>query len=121
MQERNFNDPRWKAVRFATYKRDEFKCGLCSCSGRPMEAHHIIPYSRAPHLEFVLNNLITLCKPCHELVTGQESNYEEQFKNIVALRKIANRRNESGKTVGNHGGRRFKKPKWKPRNTNLRF
>jgi 5-methylcytosine-specific restriction endonuclease McrA len=52
-----------------------------------IEAHHIFPKSQYPSLIFRVTNGITLCKPCHKLVTGDELKYVGFFKKLLILRK----------------------------------
>jgi 5-methylcytosine-specific restriction protein A len=58
------NDPRWKAVRAACLARDGHACVECA-SPDQLEADHIERVSESPALTFELDNLQTLCRPCH--------------------------------------------------------
>lgn len=67
------NDPRWKAVRAACIERDGC-CVRCQSIDQ-LEADHIIRVSDEPALTFELDNLQTLCRPCH---IEKEREYSEQ-------------------------------------------
>ncbi len=110
MSDRDINDPRWKAARYATFVRDSFKCVLCF-KGGDLECHHIIPWAVSEKLRFVMSNLVTLCVPCHLKVTGNEDHYIDQFKKIVAF-KTSERKKEYYKKNGRW--------KYKPGNPFLR-
>lgn len=85
---RDFQDPRWKAARYATYTRDHFSCVNCKNKGGKLECHHIIRYADRPDLEFVISNLVTLCETCHKMVTGREDQYAPQFKKYIEQVKL---------------------------------
>ena len=47
-------------------ERDVYRCRVCGKAGPgPMEVDHLVPWFRAPHLEYEPSNLQTLCRPCH--------------------------------------------------------
>lgn len=59
---------RWKEKRNYILKRDNYLCQECKKYGRRVDGdvvHHIIPIEEAPELAFVDDNLITICKTCH--------------------------------------------------------
>lgn len=50
-------------------ERDGRVCVRCGSSGsryNPLQADHILPKSRYPHLALVVSNGRTLCKKCHK-------------------------------------------------------
>ena len=113
--DRDINDPRWKALRFATFKRFDFTCQLCHQKGEKLEAHHIIRYADNEQLRFSMNNLICLCIKCHQqLVTGNETAYQDKFKQIVQMRMVQNKVMRGFKHQG-------KPAKYKKRNIYLRW
>lgn len=63
------NDPRWKAARADCLARDGHACVECGAEDR-LEADHIIELATAPELAFDVDNLRTLCRPCHERRTA---------------------------------------------------
>lgn len=113
----DFNSPEYKAFRYAVLSRDNWTCALTGKKGSNLEVHHIVPWSVAPNLRYALSNGITLSKEMHDMVTGREKEYEEQFKRIVSEKMFG------AKTIKGKVGRKPTgfKPKWRPRNPNLRY
>lgn len=63
--------PEYEAWRRAVYRRDQFTCQDCGdARGGNLHAHHIQSFADHPELRLVLDNGVTLCKPCHELRHG---------------------------------------------------
>jgi 5-methylcytosine-specific restriction endonuclease McrA len=71
------NDPRWKAARKACLDRDDQACTECGDEDGPLQVDHIYDLAliladhgpgRLPDdsLAFDLDNLRTLCVPCHQ-------------------------------------------------------
>jgi hypothetical protein len=82
--DRNYDDPAYKEARIKTLKRDGFSCKWPNCgSNERLRVHHIRTWADHPSLRFVLNNLITLCKYHHDMIWGQEENYEKLFFQII--------------------------------------
>lgn len=69
-------------LRYECLKRDNGVCQLCMGCKTNIEAHHTIPLEEGGKDE--LNNLITLCEPCHKRVT-YEIGWKE-FKRLVESR-----------------------------------
>lgn len=69
----------WKRVVKA---RDRQRCRMCGAKCR-LEVHHIRCYISHPHLRFVPSNGLTLCRPCHEIVNGDEERYAKQFARMA--------------------------------------
>ena len=61
-----YNSVEWHTVRYKAFGRDKFTCLHCGKCGGKIEAHHIKPRLQFPELALKLNNLATLCKPCHK-------------------------------------------------------
>jgi 5-methylcytosine-specific restriction endonuclease McrA len=55
--------PEWRALRRRAIRRDEGRCVKCG-SKMPLQVHHLT-YARMGHEQ--LDDLVTLCKACHEL------------------------------------------------------
>lgn len=68
----------WSMVRRAAMRRDQWTCRTCGARPRttPMEVNHIVPLGDGSHAtascRHHLNNVETLCRPCHRLVTNQQ-------------------------------------------------
>jgi 5-methylcytosine-specific restriction endonuclease McrA len=78
---RDYGDPVYKEFRQKVLKRDNFQCQMCNKKGKRvwLNVHHIIKWSSASHLRYDTDNGITLCKACHNDVTGKESHYISYF------------------------------------------
>ncbi len=61
---------RWRAIRFAALRRDNWCCQECGGPGR--EVDHILPVRTHPELAYDLANLQTLCASCHAKKTISE-------------------------------------------------
>ena len=62
------SDYKWKKLRDSLKPQIDVcnRCGIAlSKDGRGAELHHILPYSKYPHLEYDLNNLMWLCESCN--------------------------------------------------------
>lgn len=121
MQDDLANDPKWKAVRFACFKRDNYTCCKCLVPKKPIECHHIKKKSVYPQLKYLLSNLITLCKDCHKDVTGNEERYEDEFKRLIEQKKLmmtAKKNSNRNKTAQKRAEAQHK---WRPNNPRLRY
>lgn len=78
-------NPRYLKIRKQILERDGYKCALCQ-SNIKLEAHHIIEKKKNILLAFDSNNMITLCKKCHNSIRGKEEEYIGFFDGIVAKR-----------------------------------
>lgn len=57
----------WHKLRMECLRRDKFTCQRCEKTSRQgMQAHHIIPRNEGG--ADTVENLITLCNPCHDFV-----------------------------------------------------
>ena len=59
---------KWKRKRMSILRRDRFLCQDCKRYGRMREAtevHHIKHLDEYPELAYVDENLVSLCKSCH--------------------------------------------------------
>lgn len=56
----------WIKIAKECYKKDNWTCQTCGKKGGVLNAHHKIPYSISK--DNSLNNLITLCVPCHSRI-----------------------------------------------------
>lgn len=85
---RNYDDPVYKQTRKNVLKRDKFKCQMPGCKKRKkLQVHHIITWSGASSLRYDESNCITLCRGCHEEVTGKEHLYVGLFQDIIFGKK----------------------------------
>ena len=54
-----------KRLRKECLERDNHACVYCGKHDGELHAHHILSWARHEAHRYFLNNLITLCKPCH--------------------------------------------------------
>ena len=67
------NQDEWQKLRKAVFERDDFTCQRCdkrNGQGRGLSAHHLMPRSEGGADD--IENLITLCNSCHDLVEINE-------------------------------------------------
>ena len=77
-----------KEWRQTVFKRDDFSCLLCSNRSRKghgvvLNAHHIKRFADFPDLRFDVNNGVTLCVHCHNMVTGKENEFEKELRELI--------------------------------------
>lgn len=89
--DRDMNDPRYKAWRFSVFSMFNYTCCMCNQKGVPLQAHHIIRWVDSEKLRYVVSNGVALCKDCHVFVTGKEDSYRDYFQRVVR-QKIKERR-----------------------------
>lgn len=74
------------------FARDGFKCIMCK-SAKRIQAHHIIRYADSVAGRQMVSNGCTLCKVCHDKVTGKEQYYAPKLRKLVR-EKAASKRKE---------------------------
>ena len=72
-----------KELRDSVFHRDDFTCQDCGIRGGYLEAHHIKPWREAKELRYEINNLITLCRPCHMKTMQREELTFEKYSEII--------------------------------------
>ena len=69
-------DYQWKRTRLVALRRDHFLCQRClQMENRPTpatEVHHIIGIDEDPSLRLVVENLMSVCSPCHKVLTIED-------------------------------------------------
>lgn len=67
---KKYRGPGWQTIRRQALKRDGYKCKDCGLRyqealdrGHALNVHHLVPYEKTQ--DNSLENLITLCQPCH--------------------------------------------------------
>ncbi|WP_374211822.1 HNH endonuclease [Erythrobacter fulvus] len=68
-------------------RRDGFACVKCGGKHR-LEVDHIAPVRDAPERSFDLENLQTLCGPCHGAKTRKEANLCEVGPERIKWREL---------------------------------
>lgn len=88
--------PEWQKRRLEILSRDNFTCQLCTDATTELQVHHK-KYNGEPH-ESPSEDLITLCKHCHEI----ETIYNKQSDSLIISIKMDNEyygRLKSGKLI----------------------
>lgn len=68
MADKFYQSKEWIEMRRLAKARDKYKCQICGVSVHEKgtsQVDHIIPVKQAPSLALDINNLRTLCRPCH--------------------------------------------------------
>jgi 5-methylcytosine-specific restriction enzyme A len=60
-----YNSYRWQQLRVVAKARDGYRCVACGRGGCRLDVDHVEPVNQRPDLAFVLENLRTLCRKCH--------------------------------------------------------
>lgn len=68
-------------IRKAVILRDGYKCMECGKSNTVLEVHHIKP--RRLNGSNTLDNLITLCRECHQKTEGKEEQFIQHYLNML--------------------------------------
>ena len=85
----SLNWRRWAAARWATFRRDGWRCRQCGKAGR-LEADHIVPLDQDPAQDpYDLAGLQTLCRSHHIAKTAAENRGEmmpgrKEWQDLVA-------------------------------------
>ena len=69
-------DKHHRLMRAAAFQRDRGLCQMCLREGKYTPAtiaHHIKPMLDHPELKYTLDNIASLCRPCHERVHGRRT------------------------------------------------
>jgi hypothetical protein len=94
------------------FERDGYKCRICGSTEFQLERHHLTPKEFGGQNN--INNLITLCKPCHlfmhcnpTLVKKSKQGHSNSIKQGLKKRLM------QGKSIGRQKGARDKKAREK--------
>jgi hypothetical protein len=81
-------DPRWQKKRLEIFQRDEFKCIKCHDWQTELNIHHL-KYSENNPWDEPNNNLITLCKDCHDIIEYYKNNFNNSnITRIIKVKKL---------------------------------
>lgn len=64
-----YKKQKWRDLRERVLRRDEYMCQECKRFGKTEQAvivHHIFESDKRPDLFYSTDNLVSLCKKCHE-------------------------------------------------------
>ena len=70
----DYKGARWLALRARALARDHHECQWCAAEGKVVPAttvHHILPAEQFPAQAYDLDNLVSLCRECHEAHHGR--------------------------------------------------
>lgn len=70
-------DPCWQKKRLEVLNRDEWTCQRCSAKDKTLHVHHFRYHGNAPPWEAPLDELATVCEPCHGELTEQKARLRE--------------------------------------------
>lgn len=69
-------DRRWRKLAAQVRAEQHGICAQCGHTPRTLDVHHIKPKTTHPHLAYTRNNLIALCRPCHNTIDAQRRQQE---------------------------------------------
>lgn len=84
LNNRDWNDPRYKEFRRIVRARDRNKCRWPGCKKYGKNVHHIKTWAAEPILRFNPLNGILLCAVHHKQVTGKEMIFAPLLLRILA-------------------------------------
>jgi thymidylate synthase (FAD) len=67
------------------HKAFNYICQQCGCTGKELHAHHLVPVFADESLAYEFNNLVSLCKDCHEYIHHNhlEAAFADKFQPIT--------------------------------------
>src|SRR5262249_36839521 len=87
-------------LRLRAFQRDNYRCRLCGNTSKQLAAHHILPVWARRDLVLELDNLATVCFPCHWKINGRELDYVERFgRQLSEIPKSAKRPDRKGNVL----------------------
>lgn len=73
------NNPRWLALKSAVLMIDDHTCQICGQRGGRLEVHHTHYDSLRAYWEYSSEELITLCRKCHEFITNSKRRITREY------------------------------------------
>lgn len=77
----DYQSARWQRLRVQALARDHHECQWCAAKGKAVRAttvHHILPADRYPDKAYDLDNLVSLCRECHEAYHGRAAGKKDE-------------------------------------------
>mgnify|MGYP001588212239 FL=1 len=82
-RQRLYSNGLWKEIIKQILKKDNYTCERCRCTHSTKNAlhtHHIKSWASHPNSRFDLNNLITLCRRCHNWTHSKKNTGRDFLK-----------------------------------------
>lgn len=79
----------WERLRLQVLNRDHWLCQFCLRNGRmayAREVHHLVPVEDDPALALSPDNLVSLCRSCHEGTKRRGSGVPEPPAGVRVIR-----------------------------------
>ena len=64
-----YTNPNWQKKRLLIMERDDYTCKSCGDNKNTLNVHHLAYHKNSKIWEYENDELITLCKNCHEEIT----------------------------------------------------
>lgn len=68
---------------FKRYSQEMCAYHLTRKEPRTLDPHHIIRKADRPDLMFVVDNGVTLCRPCHRMTLNKEKEFAQRFIDYI--------------------------------------
>lgn len=81
-----YNSPEWRHKQKVILRRDHYQCQLCKRYGKIREAsivHHKLELALYPELAMDNDNLVSVCKSCHNKLhdeKGNKARHNQRFR-----------------------------------------
>ena len=75
-RQRLYASSEWKELVRQVFKRDNYLCQKCEEPhqyGNPLHSHHLKSWANNPDDRMDIDNLVTLCKKCHDFVHSKKN------------------------------------------------
>jgi thymidylate synthase (FAD) len=83
------------------HEKFDYICQQCGVQGGTLHAHHLLPVYSHPQEAYDFENLITVCKPCHQHIHSQ--GLELEFaRNFVPIQSLAAKPTARGRKLKAH-------------------
>ena len=76
--------PQWQKMRLQILERDNFSCRSCANCEQTLHVHHCYYERGKKPWEYPESSLVTLCKDCHEIETGDFYTMKNFLSNKIA-------------------------------------
>lgn len=76
----DYKSAAWVRIREEAMRRDHYECQWCAKKGKVVRAttvHHIMPADDYPSKAYDLDNLVSLCRDCHEKHHGRVKSVDD--------------------------------------------